>query len=72
MIFISQVSTATISDETVNQNRNFLTASLTLDQKYNTGGLAFKLNRLKEKSVRYARNAAHLNRHPNLQSKQQI
>ena len=52
-VIISQVSTATITNETVDQNQNFLTASSTLGQKHNTDGLAIKLNRLKEKSARY-------------------
>ena len=43
-VLISQVATATITDETVNQNRNVLTASPALGQKHNTDGLTNKLN----------------------------
>ena len=52
-VLISQASTATITDETVNQNRKFLTASPALGQKHNTDRLTTKLNRMKETSARY-------------------
>ena len=48
---MNQTSTATITEESVNRNQNFLTASpITI---HNTDGLAPKLNCLKEKFARY-------------------
>ena len=45
------MSTATITEESVNRNHSFLTASsITI---HNANGLALKLNCLKEKSARY-------------------
>ena len=45
------MSTATITEESVNRNHNFLTASSIII--HNANGLALKLNCLKEKSARY-------------------
>ena len=52
-IMVSQASTATITNETVNTNPNLLSPFSTQTQYHNTDGLAIKLNRLKEKSARY-------------------
>ena len=49
---ISQASTATITNEIVDKNRNLLTASPASGQKHNTDGLAIKLNWLKENHER--------------------
>ena len=50
-IIVNQAPTATVIEELVNINHNFLTASpITI---HNTDGLALELNRLKEKSARY-------------------
>ena len=48
---MNQALTATFTEESVNRNLNFLTASpITI---YTTDGLALKLNHLKEKPARY-------------------
>ena len=51
-VVISQTPTAILTDKIVNQSLNFLIASPTLGQKYNTDRLAAKVNRMKEKSLR--------------------